>query len=425
MSPLDECLNAIQRQFNVVYAGPLAGHQKGLIKNMCGQRVLVTNSPKLITPVKGEWPTLRNLQGNLFGPDQLRYLWGWEKIAFESLCAGHWRPGQVLVLAGEANSGKSLYQNLITEILGGRTAKPFRYMSGGTDFNGDLFGAEHLMIEDEFASTDIRSRRHFGARCKDFTVNSVQSCHAKGRQALSLKPFWRVSVSLNDEPENLMILPPLDESLEDKVMLLKVMKASMPMPTKTPQQREEFWQTLLNELPAYLWFLTQGWEIPEGLRCERFGIKHFHHPELLEALSAISHEDNLLALIDEAFGEGTEYKDIPGVVTSKNGLGSHFEGTAERLQGLLCYHTLYGHKAKNLLYWPNAAATFLGRLSKKHPDRVKYTRTANQRIWHITPPPAKAAANGEVGGLDTKTGVALPDQLIASGQGKSRFDLPG
>jgi hypothetical protein len=419
LSPVDQCLNAIQRESNVVYAGPLAGHKKGFIKNMCGQRILVTNSPTLITPVEGDWPILRKFQENLFGPDQLPYVWGWEKIAFESLCAQHLRPGQVLVLAGETDSGKSLYQNLETEIVGGRVAKPYCFMSGGTNFNADLFGAEHLMIEDEFASTDIRSRRHFGARIKGFTVNTTQFCHAKNRQAISLKPFWRLSVSLNDEPENLMILPPLDDSLKDKVMLLKVFKAQMPMPTETPQQRDEFWQTLLKELPAYLWFLTH-WEIPEALRCKRFGVKNFHHPDLLEALDEIAHEDNFLALIDEVFGEGTEFKDIPGVVGVKDGQGSRFDGSAERLQGLLCFHTLYGHKAKSLLYWPNAAATFLGRLAKKHPDRVTYTRTANQRIWHITPPPAEAVANGQV----RESNADRTNQIIAASQGKGRFDAP-
>src|SRR5258708_7383011 len=77
ISSLDQCMNNIQLKCNVAYAGPLAGHRKGLIENMCGQRILVTNSPNLITPVEGDWPTLRKLQENLFGKVQLPYLWGW------------------------------------------------------------------------------------------------------------------------------------------------------------------------------------------------------------------------------------------------------------------------------------------------------------------------------------------------------------
>jgi hypothetical protein len=417
LSALDRRLIEIQLNRDVAYAGPLAGYKMGLIE-ICGERILVTRSPKLITPVNGEWPTIRKLQENLFGQDQLPYVRGWEKIAVESLRAGHLRPGQILVLAGETGCGKSLYQNLITELLGGRTAKPYRYMTGGTDFNAELFGAEHLMIEDESASTDIRSRRHFGARCKDFTVNAMQSCHAKGRQALSLKPFWRVSVSVNDEPENLSVLPPLDDSLKDKIMLLKANKAPMPMPTETLQQREEFWQTLLNELPAYLWYLTH-WKIPKDLKCERFGISHFHHPDLLEALSEISPEEKLLALIDE-YLRTRETQIGQGVVVRIGNPEDGFRGTAESLQTILCTDLSRGFAAKQLLSWPNAMGTYLGRLAKKYPERVSQIRTADQRIWHITPPPAEAVSNGQVG----ESNADLTNQIIAASQGKSSFDAP-
>src|SRR5258708_40122450 len=122
-------------------------------------------------------------------------------------------------------------------------------MAGLTHFNKDLFAAEHLMIEDEVASTAIKHRRHFATRIKDFTVNEVQSCHAKGRDAISLRPFWRLTISLNDEPENLLILPPIDESLEDKIMLLKVRNFRMPLPTVTLENREGLWNALIAELP--------------------------------------------------------------------------------------------------------------------------------------------------------------------------------
>ena len=170
--------------------------------------------------------------------DQLPHVFGWLKVAYESLASGRNRPGQALALAGPPASGKSLAQNLFTEILGGRAAKPYRYMSGGTDFNGDLFACEHLMIEDDIGTTDIRSRRNFGTRIKEFTVNQVQSCHPKQRPAISLTPFWRLSISLNEEPENLLILPPFDESLRDKIILLKTNRCPMPMPTGTEAERQ-------------------------------------------------------------------------------------------------------------------------------------------------------------------------------------------
>lgn len=373
MSDLDSCINLIQRQFNVSYAGPLAGYQTGL-HTVCGRRVLVSESYNLIKPVQGSCPTITGMLNEMFGPTQLPHVRGWIKVGYEALWAQQRRPGQVLVLAGERDSCKSLFQNLLTQILGGRCAKPYRYMSGATDFNGELFGAEHLMIEDEIASTDIRARRNFGSRIKDYTVNQVQSCHAKNRQAISLTPFWRVSVSVNDEPENLLILPPLEDSLEDKMVLLKVCRPDLPIRTQTLAERERFWNILMDELPAFLYEL-RTWEIPTEIRSDRFGVKHFHHPDILDALDQSSPETKLLRLLDESYQFCFADGNVP-------------EDTAEAIMArLTCLQTTTEFEARKLLNWPNAIGTYLGRLAIKHPGRVSRRRTASGNLWKIHPPP--------------------------------------
>jgi hypothetical protein len=52
-----------------------------------------------------------------------------------------------------------------------------------------------------------------GTKIKEICANTTQSAHPKNRNAVTLTPFWRLSISVNDEPEKLMILPPIDESL--------------------------------------------------------------------------------------------------------------------------------------------------------------------------------------------------------------------
>lgn len=392
LSELETCLNQIQLCFGVDYVGPLAGYEKGLI-DCAGRRILVTRSPNLVEPVQGQFPILNHMLQGLFESEELPYVKGWLKVAYESLRNRRLRPGQVLVLAGERDCGKSLFQNLITEMLGGRVAKPYRYMTGGTDFNSDLFGSEHLMIEDEVASTDLRARRNFGARIKDFTVNEVQSCHAKGREALSLKPFWRVSISLNDEPENLMILPPLDDSLVDKLMLLRVTRASLPMPTYTLEERKRFWDTLVAEIPMFVWHLSE-WEIPEDLKCPRFGIKRFHHPDILATLNEISPENKLLVLIDSYLFKDNTVALAYGVSCGSPALTQPYVSTAEDLELKLKNSLELGYEAKQLLSWTNATGTYLARLAKKFPNRVKNARTSEARLWQVNPPAGPAESSG-------------------------------
>ncbi|QYM80694.1 hypothetical protein K0B96_08875 [Horticoccus luteus] len=368
LSPLDEHINKLQTECDVAYAGPLAGAPPGL-REYESRRLLITEGPQIIEPVPGEWPVLSLVLENLLVDergDQRPYFYGWLKIARESLIAQVHRPGQALVLAGQHDSGKSLVQNLITPLLGGRAAKPYGWMTGATDFNAELFGAEHLVIEDEFASTDIRARRNFGAQIKSVTVNSLQKCHQKNRTALSLEPFWRVTITVNDEPENLMVLPPFDDSVADKIILLRANKRPMPMPTATYEERKAFMATLTAELPAFCHFLS-AYAIPAEHVSHRFGITHYHHPDLLNALDELAPETRLLQLLETAITES-------------------WTGSQAQLEALLTgpdAETAY--EARRLFSFPNACGVYLARLAKKRPDAVRYRRTGTSRTWTIWP----------------------------------------
>ena len=241
-------------------------------------------------------------------------------------------------------------------------------------FNADLFEAEHQMIEDEQASTDTRTRRNFGAQWKGITANDEKRCHAKNRTPVSLTPFWRLSVSVNDEPENLMVLPPIDDSIEDKLIILRASRSpkGMPMPTVTLAQRKAFWETLVGELPAFIHFLKE-WKIPRELKSDRFGITHFHHPEILQAIDALAPEFRLLSLIDDQCFDGSR-------------CDTDWQGTAEELERQLTNEdSPCRYEARHLLTYNTACGVYLGRLAKKYPGRFSLHRTETTRTWTIKP----------------------------------------
>ncbi len=366
LSPADVEILRIQDHESVSYSGALAGYREGLYAQN-GLSILVTDGPRLIEPMPGDWPVLRAVfDAVLRDPDhdQLAVFYGWLHTAATALRQGDLMPGQALVLAGPARCGKSLLQNLITDMLGGRSAKPYSFMTGGTQFNSELFKAEHLMIEDEAPSTDFRSRRNLGNFFKQLTVNEDQRLHAKGRDALMLKPFWRVSISLNDEPEDLHVLPPIDSSLEDKMILLRAYRRDLPMPASTVAERKRFGDTLRGELPAFLHWLLTSYSIPEELRFERFGVRHFHHPDLLAMLREISNEARLMELINR-------YLDGP------------FEGSASDLEATLFAHA--PHQTRTLLSFNGAAGAYLAKLAREPNARVRKHRTAEENRWQIWP----------------------------------------
>lgn len=367
LTPLEQEMFRIQHNCDVHYAGPLAGYPVGLY-DVGGNRVLVTRGRKTVEPRKGRWPVLSKFLIQLLG-DQRTHVLCWLKAAVEALQAGPpFRPGQMLALAGPAGCGKSLLQGLITELLGGRTSKPYRYLTGQTAFNSDLFTAEHLAIEDEAASTDLRTRRMFGAQLKNLIVNETQSFHAKGRDALTLTPFWRVSVTLNDEPENLMVLPPLDDSLKDKVLLLRAHPTKLPFGKDDLDGRRDFRAELSKELPEMLYDLFRM-QVPTQLADQRYGVKAYHDPGLLEALEDLAPEHRLLQLCD---GLGLFSDFAPA-----------WEGTAAELERQLREKDKTGEVGR-LLNFNSACGMYLGRLKKKYPGRVSNRREhSGRQKWKI------------------------------------------
>jgi hypothetical protein len=366
-SQLDIALKYFQDEKFVTFVGPLAGKTCGFYDEN-GFRILVTSQAKVIEPKPGDWPTLEKLFTNLLGHEefepysesQIEAFYGWLKIAYNAFRAHRFQPGQALALAGPVDCGKSLVQSLITEILGGRSAKAAMFLQGRTDFNAELFAAEHLILEDEAASTYHKDRMTLGTAIKNLIANRVHACHPKNRQIVNLAPWWRLSISLNDRPERLLVLPPLIDDIAGKIILLRASKYPMPMAAETIEEKEIFWQTLCAELPAFLHWLVNDYHIPESSRDTRFGIKAFHHPVLMAELEHLSPAHTLLDLID-----------IADIWEVGNDL---WEGTAIELRALLMGHHKTAADARKLLEWLNACGQYLNDLAKIRPNRVKVFR---------------------------------------------------
>jgi hypothetical protein len=377
-SQLDIALRYFQEKKFVNFVGPIAGKTCGYYHEN-GVRILVTSQAQVIEPKKGKWETLNQLFVNLLAHDdepyadsQIHCFYGWLQTSVNAFRARKFQPGQALALSGPVDCGKSLVQSLITEMVGGRSAKAALFLQGRTDFNGELFGAEHLILEDEAASTFHKDRLALGTAIKAICANRVHPCHAKNRQIVNLCPWWRLSISLNNRAERLLVLPPMADDIRDKIILLHASKYPMPMPAETVDEKDNFWKALAAEIPAFLHWLLNNFVIEDAWRDTRFGVKTFHHPTLMTDLEELSPAFTLLGLIDAA---------------SIWEVGSDvWEGTALELRNILMTHNKTMRDATKLLDWNNACGQYLNDLSEIRPGRVKQFRTHDQRTYEIYRP---------------------------------------
>lgn len=378
----------------VAYAGSLAGHRVGVYRDGASRAYLVTDEASGVwddMPKKVSEPKFFSaFIQELLPDDQWLFVGHWLALSLRSLRRGDFAPGQVLVLAGPAQCGKSLLQNIITEILGGRSANPYRYMMGLSQFNKDLACAEHWQMEDPGGSTDIRTRREFGAMLKEVTVNRDFSIHQKGKDALLLPLFRRASMSVNNETECLATVPPMEPSIRDKVHLCKcepvheafaefrVVNGTRALPnmpeTKSDGEldRKALWEGVKKEIPQIrAWLLNRFSTVPTALRDDRFGILAYHNPELLSELTNLAPETRLLQLIDEVCFE----KDNPAPVTGKS------IDIEKALRG-----SSFNFECDRLLRYSGAMGSYLGKLAKSCPERVTKHVKDGYTSWAIKTP---------------------------------------
>ncbi len=198
----------------------------------------------------------------------------------------------------------------------------------------------------------------------------VASLHAKGREAINLRPWWRISITLNNDPEAMLILPPLDQQISDKLIILRASPYQPLMPTTSPEHRAAYAAAISSELPAFSDWLINSFSIPDHLRCPRYNIATFHHPELAASLRSLSPECDLMDLIDQIFFQGPRVSPI--------------EKSAIEIEAAL--YSASPRRAEKILTFRNACGTYLGRLQKQPGSRVSYRRTQNDRFWVIQPP---------------------------------------
>jgi hypothetical protein len=380
-SQADRVMDYIQNFRHVDFAGRLAGYKSG-VHYVQDRPIVVLGSYTLIEPVEGDWPTLRALlEGMLKTPDfdQLPYFFAWLKVAITALRAGERRGGHALIFVGASDCGKSFVQeHVITPLLGKRCADPTAYMLNKTTFNAELLGSEHLAIQELPSGLDRESRAFLGEQLKKIVATEGHSYHPKGLDAVTMYPFWRVSISINKNPERIKSLPAINSDIADKIMLFLVESKPMPMPARTDEQRRAFRLAIYSELPAFVHFLLNWTVPPELLRSEhadRFGVDAFQHPQIIADLFEQEPESGLLYMVDNELFDNSKDAASWGW---RPAMELH-----EQLTGEACR---FASQAKKLFSFPGACGSYLAKLREKYPERIQSKHTKAGNVWMILPP---------------------------------------
>jgi hypothetical protein len=370
-SEVDEALHIIGQSRRVAGAAPFIFQPTGPIDFM-GEKVLNICNVKVLPAADevGEWgenfPWLGNFLQELFDPwEQLEYMLAWLKRFYCSAREGKLLQGQAVFLAGDTGRGKTFFSNRIVGALVGGHADASQYLMGKTTFNKDLFHKPFWTVDDALPGDNNQDHKAFGTMIKRVTANNMFEFHAKFRDATQVAWSGRVMVTGNLDADSLRIIPDLDTSILDKLLLFKAAPRVSHFPEK--HQLEAIVRQELPHLAAYL----VAYNPPEHVvdQDPRYGVSRYHHPFLKQAAGDSNDSSTVRELIQIFL------KDHP----------RDFEGTAVELMQLLLVdegtRALLGSAGSNRARWMSIQ---LGKLEAKGDGFVETIGYRNRnKIWKI------------------------------------------
>ena len=205
---------------------------------------------------------------------------------YESCLAGKLESGQALVVAGGPGIGKTVFMRMCLAQSVGGFSDAGSFLLGKTDFNKEAAENTIWNVDDNRGASTWEKHEEFSNALKRFVANTQIPYHPKFKDSTTVTWMGRIILTCNLDKQSLSILPEIDSSNQDKIIMLMCGKWA---PKQKPLDEVE--EIYLAELPFFLRWLVNSYEPPEGIiGSARFGIIPYQHPLLLdECLSESSH----------------------------------------------------------------------------------------------------------------------------------------
>jgi hypothetical protein len=237
---------------------------------------------------KEYFPFIHKWWSSMFGvysvepePSQLVYILGELWYAYTNILTGSPKPRHVQIIAGDVNSGKTLYANKVLGTVYGGFVDANDFFVDGNQWTEHTFEKGLLCIDDPTTGQDARKLARMTSLLKRLPANGMVMYNVKFKKSGQLPYRGGITFTLNTDDSSMELMPDLDSSTKDKFCLFKAVSSkSMEMP-----KWDECDQIFAREIPFLLRFIL-NWKPPAEIfdtASQRFGIKAYHHPDVLQA----------------------------------------------------------------------------------------------------------------------------------------------
>lgn len=321
-SEVDQALHDITTRREVAWVAPVLFHPHGPMRLTNSERTLVLNTSlvRVTSPCEESWtddwrwsnpavrdkmPFIHGLISTLFEPVhqkavariqrgfpaddlpdeesimQLKMFLSWLSYFYRTSAVLKPAQGQCLVLAGPSGVGKSfLMKNVIGPLMGGYSDAD-DYFVNAVKYTGDIVRYPVLGIDDKTRDLEKGDRAGFTTRLKSVVATGTLRYEEKFQNAVETLPWLgRVIITCNMDSRSLSVLPDLEQSNADKIMMLRLGGTHYCFNAS----RDANNAAVMRELPYFARFLLNH-PVDERIADVRMGVKAYQHPDMVQAAS--------------------------------------------------------------------------------------------------------------------------------------------
>jgi hypothetical protein len=346
-SEVENALLHIQQSKVLDGAVPIVYDRREIVA-LGGQQFLNIARVKVMEPDLGlgadqKWgdgfPYIAGWLWDFFAPrKQLVYFLTWFKMLYEGARNGDLRRGHAVFIVGDTNRGKTLLNAFWIPLMMGGGADAGKYLVQGEQFNRNLLEVGHWHIDDSMAATDRTQHQKFSERVKALIANPLIPYRPMYVDTQMIPFNGRVLVTLNGDPESLLMIPDLDRNIDDKLCVFRLntdKKWSF-------QGNAHTENALRTESPAFLNWLI-NWNPPAAIygNSYRLGMRNYIDQHIRTEATVNSFDSDLLGVLQILWGTDDEWSRLKDN-------GEPWVGTAAELTQIIASHSNLVHLIKGM-----------------------------------------------------------------------------
>jgi hypothetical protein len=382
-SPVKQMLIHIQDHRRIDGVAPFLFSPEETVTHQ-GELYLNSSTRKPMDPAAGSdgdpatWPWLFDfLQGFLdvdpaIPTDPIDHLLAWIQRAWQTARTGRIELGHLVFLVGQADTGKTLFsQYVLRQIMGGG-ADASDFMLKGSGFNKQMAEVPIWNVDDGVSAANFNDHKKFSEMLKKTAANPELNYHPKYRDAVVMPWRGRVVITCNTDASSLQILPTLDGTIKDKLHLFRLTDRKPAFPPSAVLEA-----TIKDELPHFLAWLDQ-WSPPADVigGSARYGIKEYHHSEIIQVVREMSQEQNFKDIIERWV---MQRQMIDPAFMEWTGKPSHLFHELTNTDGSDAFNRLVQNK-----YTPERIGTLLKKLREQGDPMIgRYHNKAKRNIYTL------------------------------------------